>query len=283
MPVETQPFGGLPRPGPALRRVLAGLFLCWLVFALLINWGPPPLAMQAERLFFALSGDVGAIAVGQLWRLLTSTCLHSPRELGHIFFTLLGLYFLSPSLEQKWGAQRFLRFLLTAALVSSGLQTLTLLLLPASIAARLAPEHPFGALPLVEAVAIAWAMSFRGRTVQLFFLIPVSSTQLILVVVGGSLLAIVAQAGSHSGLVSPFGGMLVGWLLGGDPPTLRRWVLKLRMARNQRELARLRETRSRRAAAAGLRVIEGGRTQDRGDDDPPDSGPGSDSGGRVLH
>ena len=48
----------------------------------------------------------------QIWRVITYQFLHSPVSLVHIFFNMIGLYFLGPTLERHWGSRRFLPFYL---------------------------------------------------------------------------------------------------------------------------------------------------------------------------
>jgi len=47
----------------------------------------------------------------QLWRLITYQFLHG--DIWHIFFNMLGLYFLGPTLERDWGGRKFLVFYLS--------------------------------------------------------------------------------------------------------------------------------------------------------------------------
>ena len=48
----------------------------------------------------------GALLRGQVWRFVTYQYLHA--GVGHIFFNMLGLYFLGSLMEQRWGGRRFL-------------------------------------------------------------------------------------------------------------------------------------------------------------------------------
>lgn len=48
----------------------------------------------------------------QPWRLVTYQFLHDPGFVWHIFFNMLGLFFLGPTLERHWGSKRFLPFYL---------------------------------------------------------------------------------------------------------------------------------------------------------------------------
>lgn len=255
----------LPRPGPVLKASMATLFLIWLVFALALNWGG-----ATEQVFLLFVGKPGAIASGELWRLVTPLLLHSPAgNISHILTALLGLYFLGHSLEEAWGGRRFLTFMASAGVGAYAIQQGALALLPPGIAARLSPPIWFGVLPVVEAIAIAWALSFKGRTVHLFFVLPISSRGLLLAVVGFNVLMVVAGVPNLSGHLAAFGGMLLGWFLGGGHPSpARRMILKMRMASLEAEQKRLDETRRRRVKRSGLRVIEGG--QDPTEDDSGD-------------
>ncbi len=269
------PALGLPRPGPALKGVLIALFAIWLMFAVGMNWAGVPV-----ELFTLLTGNTERILHGEVWRLFTAALLHQPSgqpAVWHILSTLLGLYFLGTTLESKWGARRFLRFLLLSAVLGYALQFAVLALVPAHMAALLAGPYWFGALPALDAVAIAFALSFRGQVVRLFFVLPVSSVGLILFVVGVNVMYVLAAADRFEGIVSPFGGMLAGWLLGGGTPSpARKAWLKLQLARLDAEAKR--EARAKRQKASHLRVIEGGRTEREPD---PDNKRGPD--GRWLN
>ncbi len=256
---------GLAKPGPALKGVLIVLFAVWVVFALAINWGG-----ASEQVFLLFVGNSEAILDGQIWRLVTPLFMHLPTGgIGHILMTLLGLYFLGHSLEDTWGARRFLSFLFWSGVIAYAVQLLAALVLPAYFRERLVPEQWFGAMPVVDAIAIAWALSFKGRTVQLFFVLPISSRGLLLFVVGANVLMVIAGALNFAGHVALFAGMGAGWLLGGGTPSpARRFVLKLRLKQLSAEQARLKEQRRDRVKRSKLRVIDGGRAQE--DSEPDD-------------
>jgi membrane associated rhomboid family serine protease len=270
----------LPKPGKGLMGVLVALLAIWLMFALAINWGG-----AGAGLFDLFCGNNAAILHGQIWRLVTAPLMHMPSgSIGHIIFALLGLYFLSPSLEETWGTPRFLRFLLFSGVLAYALQMLVVIVIPS--AAKLVPYYWFGAMPVVEAVAIAWAMSFRGQTVNLMFILPISSTWLIVFVIAVSVLRVIALSHAPEGLLSPFGGMFAGWLLGGGTPSpLRRFYLRFKLGqlekKVERETERTRTARKQRVQRSGFKVIEGGSSPDN-DDEPP-SGPRGGNGNGNGH
>jgi hypothetical protein len=113
---------------------------------------------------------------------------------------------------------------------------------------------------MTEAVLVAWALANRNSTVRMFFLIPISGTMLLVFVLLLSVLNVLALRAPTEGLVTPFGGMLAGWLFGDGSP-LRRLYLKMRLKQIQAETTALRAqsaARARRAAGPSLRVVEGG-------------------------
>ncbi|MGC4088849.1 MAG: rhomboid family intramembrane serine protease [Polyangiaceae bacterium] len=258
--VESPSF---PRPGPVLRAVMIGVGAIWLAFAVGINWAGAP-----ESLFLLLCGNTQRVLHGEVWRLFTAPWMHVPvGTLWHVVSTLLGLYFLAPSLETNWGGARFARFLLVAALLAYATQMLAELVLPFDVAP--AGGYWFGAGPLIEAVAIAWALNYQGGTVRLFFVLPVTATGLIWFVVGMSVLSVIIKAQTESGLVAPFGGMLAGWLFGSRSPSpLRRLWLKLRLAQLDAEAKKEAQARRSRAAKSGFKVISGGRDESEDESKP---------------
>lgn len=265
---------GLARPGRGLIAVMGALFVIWLGFAIAVNW-----IGVGDDMFLLFCGSTERILAGQVWRLFTAPFMHMPSgTISHILWAILGLFFFAPALEQRWGTPRLLRFLLASAVFAYGTQMVGEMLLPASVARRLVGEYWFGSVPVLEATAIAWAYSFRGQTVRLWFVVPVTSTGLIVFIFAMSLLRVIAATPGPEGLLSPFGGILAGWLFGGGSPSpIRRAYLKLRLAQLDREARMPNNGRARRKKDSSLRVIEGGRGRaGTGRDD----GPG---GGRMLH
>jgi len=250
------PDAQLPRPGRALQVILITLLGLWLMFAMAINW-----AHADPAIFQLFAGNTDAILHGQIWRLFTASLIHAPGDPWHVVGSLLGLYFLGASLEQRWGGRRFAFFLLWSGVLAYLCQFLVELLLLGGAPGPLSgPYGYFGSVPVIEAVSVAWALNFRGQTVRLMFLLPVTARGLLAFVVGFSLLRLIALQQTPEGLISPFGGLAAGWLLGGGTPSpLRRLYLKYRYAQLEREAASDRRERGQRTKKAPFSVIEGGR------------------------
>ena len=259
---------GFIRPGKALIGLMVVITTLWLMFAIGLNWGG-----ASPNLFVALTGNTDAILRGEVWRLFTAPLMHTPSGDGsvwHLAMVLLGLFFLGPRLEQLWGPSRLLRFIALTAVLAYALQMLFVLLLPGGLAARVVRPYWYGLEPALSAIAIAWACTFKGQTVQLVFLPPMSARTLILIIVGFALLRLATGAQPEEGMLAPFFGLGLGWLFGGGTPSpLRKAWLKLRLAQLEGQDARRRGSpRKPRPNPGGLRVIPGGRADD--DDKGPD-------------
>lgn len=236
----------MPRPGKALMAVMVAILAIWVLFAVGINWGG-----ANARVLAPFVGSSEAVLHGQVWRLFTAPLIHDPNEPSHVLVTLLGLYFLGPSLEDRWGPKKTLLFLFGSAVFAFALEVLVGAAVP-----RFASPAWIGGLGMVEATAVAWALNNRDARVNLFFVLPVSGTMLLVFIFGMSVLNVIARHAPPEGLVTPFGGMLAGYLFG-DASPLRRFWLKGRLRRLQAETARLSGQRRPRSGPS-LHVIQGG-------------------------
>jgi membrane associated rhomboid family serine protease len=228
----------------------------WLAFAVAVNW-----ASSSLDLFLFLVGNTKHVAKGEVWRLFTAPIMHSPdgmAGMNHILSTVIGLFFLAPALETEWGTPRLLRFLAVSSVFSYAVQWIIAIVFPITVTLGLVPLYWFGAMPALEAVAIAFALSMRSRSVLLFFVLPIGSRGLIIATVGISVALVVVRAIGPSGAIAPFAGMLAGWLFGGGTPSpVRRWWLRFKLKRLESETIAERERR-RNAAKRRFEVLPGG-------------------------
>lgn len=241
------------------------------MFAMALNWG------GADPAIFALLvGTVDGIAQGELWRLFTAPLLHLPGEPFHVLGVLLGLYFLTPSLEQRWGSRKLLLFLAVSVVFAYTLQFLVLWSVPTALGNKLGAQRFWcGGFPAVEAVAVAWATTFGRQTIRLFFVLPVTGRGMLIFIVGFSFLRLVAIQDAPEGLLSPFGGLLAGWLFGsGTPSPFRRLYLRFRYSQLQRRQNDAVLAKGKRIRKSSLEVIEGGlsRSKKKKSDDEDGSG-----------
>ena len=251
------------RPSRALGLVLLAIVAIWLAFAVAVNW-----ASASLDAFLLLVGNTSRLAQGELWRLVTAPLMHSPEGsagVNHVLSTVVGLFFLAPALEAQWGTARLLRFLAICSLFAYATQWCIALALPPAAVQRLVPTYWFGAVPALEAVAVAFALSLKNRNVLLFFVLPIGSRGLLVGTIGLSVALVAADAIGPSGAIAPFAGMLAGWWFGGGTPSpARRWWLRLRLRRLESEARADREARVR-LAKRRFEVLPGGRQTDRSD------------------
>lgn len=243
---------GFPRPGKALVGMMVVVGCIWVMFALGLNW-----AGAGGGVLEPFLGVSERVLSGEVWRLLTAPLIHSPNDPWHLMMTLLGLYFLGTSLEERWGARRMLAFLFGSAAFAFALQVAVGALLP-----KLSQSVFYGGLGMVEAVAVAWALAHRYATVRLFFVLPVTGTMLLVFIFVLSVLNVIAMRAPPEGLITPFGGMLAGYLFGDFSP-LRRFYLRLRFRQLQAQSAALRRVPAARgrSGSAPFRVIPGGQKE----------------------
>lgn len=271
----------LPRPGPAVKSVLALVSIFAVAGAVIVHWAPGGalgseiygwLAFQPELL---LHGS----RVPRVWTLLTSGLLTYPDGIGHAVWSLLGLYFLTHDLEKRWGPQRLLRFL-AISVVTGNLAVLAGTLLPISNHV-FHPSFVVGPLGAITATAIAWAKDNAQRHIRFMLFLPMTGRTLFWVTLGMSVLALVFLQGTPEGAFAPLGGAIAGVVFAGTPsPARKLWLrLKLGAMRRQRgavtveqllEDARPPRVPAKRAGKTPpLRILQGGIEEDLKKRKPP--------------
>ncbi|MFO0673600.1 MAG: rhomboid family intramembrane serine protease [Polyangiaceae bacterium] len=259
-----------PRPGPALKGLLIVVAVLGIGLALAGDLG--------LRVFRALACTPAEALHGQVWRLLTSALLTDPTSYGHLIFSLMGLYFLSTDLEQRWGGRRFLGFLAGASVLGNVLAIAVDAIAPASFR-NFHAELMFGPEAAIAATAIAWASMNADRQILLFFVVPVRGLYLTWVTIGFCLLGLVYRGGAPAGHIAPFGGVIVGLLFGGGQTTspLRRMYLQMKLWFIRRRLgdkapptveSMMRTPAKKRTGGPPLRVVSGG-LDDKPEKKPP--------------
>jgi membrane associated rhomboid family serine protease len=252
----------LPRPGRGLKVVLITVLAFGIVNGFLHAWVP-----GGDAVFNALVCNIDRVLHGEVWRLVSSGLLTDPTSFGDLIFTLLGLYFLAPDLERRWGDLRLICFLLGSILAGNLLVIAVALLAPASaLAARFHQPVVFGASAAISAIAVAWARDNANLTVRLFFVVPVRGKWLLWAVIGFAVLHIIFPTVLPEGVVAPFGGIAVGMLFGGTPSLARSMYLRMKLMVLRRRAHSIsvgdvlapRAPRRPRPGAPPLRVVSGG-------------------------
>lgn len=249
----------LPKPGRALTVLLATMATLGVATALMVTLGLP----HGSFLFELLACQPPHV-LHEPWTLVTSGLVTSPASWSHLFFSLLGLYFLGAPLEQRWGARRFVLFVAGAILVGN------LVVLGVSALApdgRFQPTLVYGPSAAIAAIAVAWSQEYPNAIVNLFFFVPLRGRMFLWITMGFCVLDLIYPAAMPEGVVAPFGGVAAGLLLGGSPPLVRRAWLRVRLAVLRRRSGRLsaqewltpkQPPRRARPGAPPLRVVSGG-------------------------
>lgn len=252
-----------PRPGRGLKAVLVTVLAFGLVNGFLAAWAPS----AGSALFDSLACDFERVLHGQVWRLLSSGLLTNPAHFGDLILTLVGLYFLAPDLESRWGDRRLLFFLLGAVLAGNLLVLGVDVLAPENaLAARFHQPIVYGSSAAISAIAVAWSRDNANLVVRVFFVLPMRGSWLLWLTVGFAVLHIIFPSVLPEGVVAPFGGIAVGLLFSGTPSLTRMLYLRLKLLLLRRRTRSLtvadvlasRTPRRSRPGAPPLRVVPGG-------------------------
>ncbi|MBI2378680.1 MAG: rhomboid family intramembrane serine protease [Deltaproteobacteria bacterium] len=249
-------FASYPRPGRALMVILIGLPVAYLFELVAMRTFMPDFLSE-----LALSPP--AVFSGKVWQPATYVLLHSPVSPGHLFFNLIGFYFLGAPLERWWGARRFA--VSSAIFVAAG-GALTLGFAGVVMALGAAARFPFltagphlGADGVIAGLSIAFGIVQWNASMQLL-LIPVSFTgrTWVLMTLVFEVFSALSFSGvsstSHIGAMGAAAVLCTGtWKLS----TLRSFVKRGSLRAQQRKLEQ------------ELRIIEGGRGKKPKKDDLP--------------
>jgi membrane associated rhomboid family serine protease len=250
----------LPRPSRAMKALLGVLGALALFGAIVVHWAPG--GEQGLRMFLWLAFEPTHPQT-KPWTWLTSGLVTSPDGITHALWSMLGLYFLTPDLESRWGTGRLFRFL-AASIVIGNLAVLGAALLPIDKAV-FHPRFVFGPMAAITAIAIAWAKENASRQIRFMFFLPMSGRGLLRLTMALALLSLVFLQDTTEGAVAPLGGVVAGLLFGGTPSPVRLAWLRLKLFFLKRQTGGLTVTdilegRTRpRPGKPSLRVLSGGR------------------------
>ncbi len=125
------------------------------------------LALESDSIFHPL----------QWYRFVSYGFAHDPRNIFHILFNMLSLYFLGRNVEDKYGKWEFFRFYM-ATIVVCGLAWALM-----RMGQGAAPAAVIGASGAVTAVALLFVYSFPQATLYLYGIIPVKAWLLGIIII----------------------------------------------------------------------------------------------------
>jgi membrane associated rhomboid family serine protease len=254
-----------PRPGPVLKTVLIALVAFGLGGALLqwTAWG----GVVFQALMFIPERVLHRY---EAWRFVTSGLL--TLSFGQLLSYGIGLYFLSPDLERRWGSKRFAWFL-AGSIAAGNVLVLAVNALPLSNKI-FHPDVACGCAAAMAAIAVAWAQANPELEVRLFFFLPLKGKYLFWITLAFCLIPLVYGDPSTDGVAAPFGGVVTGMAFGGSASILRRTYLELKLAVLKRRAAAgpssaRPSVRRARASGPALRVLPGGLEEELKKREPP--------------
>jgi membrane associated rhomboid family serine protease len=156
------------------------------------------------------------------WKLLTYGFVHSPQDIGHIFWNMFGLFIFGRDVELRYGRSEFLRFYLSAIVVGAIVWCLRLNLMDVTQA------RVIGASGGVTAVILLFVYNFPRRTILLFFVLPVPAWVLGVIIIAGDAFGLIGASQSDRniafdvhlvGVLFASGYYWFGWNLGHWTPS----------------------------------------------------------------
>lgn len=144
-----------------------------------------------------------ALTSGQVWRLLTYAFCHDTRQLQHILFNMLVLWFAGRAVEAIVGPAEFLRFYLCAAVAAA--------IAYVGIGLAMRGVNPMlGASGATMAVFAVFAMTYPRAKVYIMGIIPVEARWLLVAYVVFDMLPVVSGRTDGVAHAAHLGGLAFG-------------------------------------------------------------------------
>jgi hypothetical protein len=181
---------------PVVKKLIITLFSAFVIELLLQNFA-------GFQIVNVLALDPVHLGPASLFQLFTYVLIEDPRA---VMSMLIGLFFmwliLSP-FEATFGRRH------TLELVAAGTLGSALVVILVALVAPITPYLLFGSYPIAYAGMAAMTQVMRGGRMMFFGVVPMTSRQLLLVLVGLSVLQFLASK-DHLMLAGSLGAMLAG-------------------------------------------------------------------------
>lgn len=193
-----KPIGSSMQSWPVWKKIIAltvGVFILQLLFSPVTNW---------------LSLSYSSLMSGKIWTLLTYAFAHSSRDIFHILFNMLLLYFFGRRLESMYGSKEFgLLYCVSAIFAGFFIILLSFIFWDST--------PTIGASGAVLALLIIYALHFPREKIYLFGIVPIEIRWVAGFIIIMDLFPVLKQFGgqdssdgiSHAGHL---GGALFGYL-----------------------------------------------------------------------
>ena len=137
----------------------------------------------------------------RFWQFGTYLFLHG--GIFHLLFNMFVLWMFGSSIEKSWGSKTFLKYYFLTG-VGAGITN-----------ALFTPNSPIpiiGASGAIYGILVAFAMLFPKTTVYLYFIIPLTARQMVILFVVIEFLASLSASSSHIANLAHLGGMFTGYI-----------------------------------------------------------------------
>lgn len=193
----------------AVKWIIISSVIVWFVFQVLLE---SFLKIPFTQFFSLVPAQV--LFEFKIWQPYTYMFLHSTREISHILFNLLMLWFLGAELEQKWGSKNFFLFYIMNGAAAALIYIFGMAIYAAIFGSQVGLMIPVvGASGALFAVMVAYAWHFGDRMMYFFMMIPMKAKYFVMILafiqvasmltsgIGGGEVAYLAHLG---GLISGF-------------------------------------------------------------------------------
>jgi membrane associated rhomboid family serine protease len=234
-------------PTRVVKRLLIAHISLWLLFSVLINF-------MGQTWAYSVYNDLALLPAAcifefKFWQVFTYAWIHDLGGATHVLFNMLGLFFLGPPLERRWGERAFLQYYLWSLVIAGFASVVFGLLFPGQFGVMV-----IGASGGVMALLAAFSMVLPDAVILFAFIIPMKARHLVWIAVGLDT-AFFFSGTSSFAYHTHMGGVFAGWLL-----ITGNW--RPRLARDRFLLLVLRRRKARHSKHPNLRVLPGGKKDD---------------------
>ncbi len=194
----------------AVKWIIITSLVVWFVFQVLFE---SFLKLPFTQIFSLVPYQV--LFEFKIWQPLTYMFLHSTREISHILFNLLMLWFLGADLEVKWGPKNFFLFYIlngvSAALIYIFGMAVYALITGAQVGLIVPVVGASGAL---FAVMVAYGWHFGDRLMYFFMLFPIKAKYFVMILAFIQVASMLTSgtSGGEVAYLAHLGGLISGFI-----------------------------------------------------------------------
>ena len=208
--MNTHQFQGVIPLTPIVKKLIIINVSIWVGLILIVQ----SFFMNQDYIFFWFGMQpIRLISDFWLWQPVTYMFLHS-RDLFHVLFNMLFLWWLGSELEQRWGSRFFLTYYIACG-IGAALIYMVVIFTYYLLTGNVGPlQNPVvGASGAVFGLLVAYGILFGERTVYLFFMFAMKAKYFVLIL-GGIEIVTLLNSGFNSNVanLAHLGGIVAGFV-----------------------------------------------------------------------